>query len=67
MSESIANVSVVEIEVTPEMIEAGIDALASHYLNLSEGLAGFPEIVRTVFSAMVEARLKSDARGGQTL
>ena len=29
---SVANVDVPEIEITPEMIEAGVDALTRHYI-----------------------------------
>ncbi len=45
-----------EIEVTPAMIEAGVDALSSRYLDLEGGLALFPEIVRSVYLRMQESR-----------
>lgn len=50
-----------EIEITPEMIEAGVDALASRYLDLLDSY-GYPEIVRTVFEAMV-AKIEKPHRG----
>ncbi len=46
-----------EIEVTPEMIEAGIDALMGRYLDLTAPeLDLYPEIVGTVYRAMAAAR-----------
>lgn len=44
-----------EIKVTPEMIEAGVDALMRASMN-DEDLTEFPEIVRSVFLAMMAAR-----------
>lgn len=40
-----------EVEITPEMIEAGVEALASRYFDLLDSY-GYPEIARTVFEAM---------------
>jgi hypothetical protein len=44
-----------EIEITPEMIEAGIDRLSSHYFAFCDG-ESLDQIVRIVFLAMEEAR-----------
>lgn len=44
-----------EIEVTPEMIEAGVRALSELYLSLQESQE-YPEIVRIVFEAMMACR-----------
>ena len=46
-----------EIEVTPEMIEAGTDAILSRYLALTHA-EEIGEIVKTVFLAM-EANRKT--------
>jgi len=40
-----------EISLTPSMIEAGVDALASNYFDLIDSF-GYHEIARTVFEAM---------------
>jgi hypothetical protein len=50
-----------EIEITPQMVEAGVDALASRYFDLVDSY-GYPEIVRTVFGAMV-AKIEKPRRG----
>ena len=52
-----------EIEVTPEMIEAGIDELTAHYPL--DDASEFPEIVRTVYAAMEGVRRKSGIAGSQ--
>jgi hypothetical protein len=44
-----------EVEITPEMIEAGADELAGHYLALVDA-SGYPEIARTVYEAMAAVR-----------
>ena len=50
-----------EIEITLEMIEAGVDALASRYFDLVDSY-GYPEIVRTVFESMM-AKIERPHRG----
>jgi hypothetical protein len=47
-----------EIEVTPEMIEAGVDELKGEYCNLSPGGDLYPQIVRSVFARMMEVSRK---------
>jgi hypothetical protein len=53
-----AGAPVNEIEITPEMIEAGVDELKGEYFNLSPGGDLFPQIVRSVFVRMMEASRK---------
>lgn len=56
----IANQPVLTAEealVTPLMVEAGVDVLSSNYLSLEGGLELFPEIVRSVYLAMREAKV----------
>ena len=46
-----------EIEITPAMTEAGLDALKSRYQDLvCPEVDAYPEIVKTVYLAMAEAR-----------
>ena len=45
-----------EIEITPQMIEAGVEELSSHYLELQEGTDQFGALVKTLFARMWEAR-----------
>lgn len=45
-----------EIEITPEMVEAGVEALSSRYLDLEGGIDLFSEIVRTVYARMEQVR-----------
>jgi hypothetical protein len=45
-----------KIEITPEMIEAGVSALLTRFLSVDE-LSEYPAIVRTVFVKMWEARV----------
>jgi hypothetical protein len=48
-----------EIEVTPEMIEAGVDEITGYYLSLDGGDPTgsiYPEIVGRIFARMEEAR-----------
>ena len=52
-----AGAPTMEIEITPEMIEAGHDALASHHLDLLNSY-GYHEIVKTVLEAMLAASEK---------
>jgi hypothetical protein len=40
-----------EIEITPLMIEAGVEALAGRYFDLVDSY-GYPEIAKIVFEAM---------------
>ena len=47
-----------EIEITPQMIEAGVEALAGRYFDLVDSY-GYPEIAKTVFEAMVATSGKS--------
>ncbi|MGJ0427190.1 hypothetical protein [Methylocystis sp.] len=52
-----------EIEVTPEMIEAGREVIASRWMEFI-GLGGsseWAEVLRLVFLAMMEVRPKSRA------
>jgi len=44
-----------EIEITPEMIEAGERALNIRFFDLCAGIQ-YPQIAKTVFEAMLEAR-----------
>ena len=46
-----------KIRITEKMIEAGIDALSSRYLSLSDGIEDAEGIVQIVYAAMEEARL----------
>ena len=46
-----------EIEITPRMIEAGVEALAGRYFDLLDSY-GYHEIVKTVFEAMAAASEK---------
>lgn len=45
-----------EIEVTPEMIDAGVDVLSAAYLAMYDGSDVFPQIVQTVYRRMVAVR-----------
>ena len=47
----------IEIEISPEMMAAGADALSSHYFDLVDSI-GYPEIARSVFEAMA-AKIES--------
>lgn len=47
-----------EIEITPEMVEAGVEGLSSRYLDLEGGVDLFSEIVRTVYARMEQVRQK---------
>lgn len=40
------------MEITPEMVEAGAEALAGRYFDLVDSYE-YPEIARTVFEAML--------------
>jgi hypothetical protein len=56
-----------EIEITPQMIEAGAEALASRYFDLVDS-CGYREIAQTVFAAMVakiERLHREDDRNAQ--
>ena len=45
------------VEITPEMIEAGMEILAINHLDLvAPDVDRYPQILRTVFEAMEEAR-----------
>jgi hypothetical protein len=44
----------------PDMIETGIDALTGFYLHFHEGIETPDVIVRTVYAAMEETRIKQD-------
>lgn len=44
-----------EIEITPEMMEAGAQAMAENFLALCDG-DEFPETARTVYEAMEACR-----------
>ena len=48
MSESIANVDVSEVEVTPEMIEAGIGVLLRYHREHSDEA----DVIREIFKRM---------------
>ena len=61
--EDIVNVDVSEIEVTPEMIEAGKHEIASRWLEFTSCDAGpllWGEVLSAVFRAMTESRRVSD-------
>ena len=45
------------LEITPAMVKVGVDALSERYLDLEGGLAAFPDIVRSVFARMSQAKL----------
>jgi hypothetical protein len=45
-----------DVEITPAMIEAGVNELSSAYLTVADGIEPLDEIVRTVFAAMLAAR-----------
>jgi hypothetical protein len=49
-----------ETEVTPEMIEAGVDEMRANYLDLDAGSFEYPRIVRSVFCRMVATRKERD-------
>jgi hypothetical protein len=53
-----AGAPVDKIEITSEMIEAGVDELKGEYLNLSPGGDLYPQIVRNVFARMMEVSRK---------
>lgn len=55
------NIDQEEIEVTPEMIEAGVTALSRHYGELGEPKEFAQDAVRDVFVAMHEARGRDTA------
>ena len=57
--EDIGNVDVLEIEVTPEMIEAGKHEIASRWLEFTscdEGPLLWGDVLSAVFRAMTESR-----------
>ena len=51
MLEDIASVDVPEIEVTPEMIEAGVDQLLAYSINFDDP----SEVVRRVLASCLSA------------
>ncbi len=58
-----AFVDVPEIEITPEMIEAGKHEIASRWLEFTssdEGPLLWGEVLSAVFRAMTESRRESD-------
>ncbi len=57
MSKDVANVETPEIEVTPAMIEAGVNSLKSHYHELRSSLEDvYPKIVETLYRSMAAVR-----------
>ena len=54
-----------EIEVTPEMIEAGVKVMSENYLALTDG-DEFPEIAKTVYKAMEVCRRVSGGKVHKT-
>lgn len=48
-----------EIEVTPEMIEAGVDALSARLGGLEDASWDYPSLARSVFLAMAAEGLSS--------
>lgn len=56
-----AESSEMEVQVTPEMIEAGVTQLEYRYFDLCDGNE-YHEIVRTVFLAMEEVRLRLNTK-----
>ena len=50
------SISTGEIDVTPEMVEAGVRELSGYYLEIIDGIEPLEPIVRTVFAAMMAAR-----------
>ena len=62
MSEGIANADEIEIEITPEMIEAGKEEIAARWLeftSVDEGPSLWGEVLTAVFLAMMKSRQKS--------
>jgi hypothetical protein len=60
----IANVELSEIEITPEMIEAGVGELLGHDIYMSPAYGGpsmevWREAIKDAFSAMLRVRLES--------
>ena len=55
MSESIENVGVVEIEVTPEMIEVGVESVSYGFRGKGEP-DGYDEIAIAVYRSMERVR-----------
>jgi hypothetical protein len=49
-----AGAPAIEIEITPEMIDEGVDELKGEYFNLFPGGDLYPQIVRNVFVRMME-------------
>ena len=56
MPEGIANVDVPEIEITPEMIDAGVDRLLEFNIENSDAYRAVREILRLVLPASVSVR-----------
>jgi hypothetical protein len=51
-----------EIEITSDMIAAGVDTLMGNYLDVIAGPEKYPEIARIVFEAMMAAQPRGSYR-----